>query len=258
MMGANAAAFGLRERIHLHENDALTIPLPDVRAAFADPDRRTSGRRYLDPEDYTPSLSAIRGRFPADFPLAVKIAPGVAWRNIEELGAEVEFVSVGGELKECVLWFGSLRTTARRASLLPAGVSLFGDDPVPMPPVTPAQEYVYDPDPAIVRARLASQLAVELELSPLDPTIALFTARELIRSPMLTPFRVEWVARFHLSRLRDHLRAQCVGRVTFIKRGSAIDADEAMRRLKLGGNEHRIIILTQIGGEERMLIGERV
>ncbi|HEV3436950.1 MAG TPA: class I SAM-dependent methyltransferase [Gemmata sp.] len=257
MTGANAAAFGLKERIHLREDDALTIPLPDVQAAFADPTRRANGRRYLDPEDYTPPLSAIRERFSADFPLAVKIAPGVASSNLTELRAEVEFVSVEGELKECVVWFGSLRTTGRRATLLPAGVTLFADNPIPMPPLAPAQEYVFDPDPAIVRAGLASQLATELGVSPLDHTVALFTGHEATRSPFLTTFTIERATPFHAGRLRDHLRAKRVGRVTAIKRGSTVDTEKLMKSLKLVGEEHRVIILARIGGEETMFIGER-
>jgi hypothetical protein len=42
-----------------------------------------------------------------------------------------------------------------------------------------------------------------------------------------------------------------------IKRGSAIYSDEVMKKLKLKGEEHRVIILTRLGGEETMLIGER-
>ena len=48
--------------------------------------------------------------------LAAKIAPGVAWSDLTRWDAEVEFISVEGELKECVLWFGPLRTAAFRAS----------------------------------------------------------------------------------------------------------------------------------------------
>jgi hypothetical protein len=257
MTGANAVALGFKNRIHLHEDDALTIPLPDARAAFADPARRVSSRRYLDPEDYTPPLSAIRGRFPADFPLAVKIAPGVARSDLTNLEAEVEFVSVDGELKECVVWFGALRTTAHRATVLPSGVTLFADVPVPMPPVSTARQYVFVPDPAIVRAGLSSQLAIELGVFPLDHTVALFTSHEVTHSPLLSPFRVEWLTRFHPGKLRDHLRAHRVGRVTIIKRGSSVDADKVMKSLKLGGEEHRMVILTRIDGEETMFIGER-
>jgi hypothetical protein len=257
MTNANAAALGLNEQIHGHESDALSTPLPVVAAAFADPDRRVQGRRHLDPEQYMPSLSAIRARFPADFPLAVKLAPGVAWRHVEELGAEVEFVSLRGELKECVVWFGPLRSTARRATLLPGGITLQGQTRTSQPDLSPMQDYLFDPDPAIVRAGLTAELAAELDVAPLDHTIALFTGPHAIESPMVSSFRVESATRFHLPRLRDHLRANRVGRVTFIKRGSLIDADETMRKLKLEGDDHRTVVLTRLAGEEIMIIATR-
>lgn len=258
MTKANAAALSLEKAIHPHQGDASTIPLPQVKAAFADPSRRSSGRRYLDPEDYTPPLSQIRARFPKDFPLAVKIAPGVAWNDIIHLGVEADFVSVDGEMKECVLWFGPLRTTARRATILPGGLTLSADQLVKKQPIGSAQEYVFDPDPAIVRAGLEEQLATCLGIVPLDYQIAIFTGRNPIQSPFVNSFRVEWATRFHLAHLRVHLREKGVGRVTFIKRGSKLDSDELLKKLKLEGEHHRIVILTRIGREETMIVAERV
>jgi 16S rRNA C967 or C1407 C5-methylase (RsmB/RsmF family) len=56
MAEANAAALGFADRVRCVVGDALAVPLPDVRAAFADPDRRADGRRFLDPENYSPPL----------------------------------------------------------------------------------------------------------------------------------------------------------------------------------------------------------
>jgi SAM-dependent methyltransferase len=257
MTEANARALGLAERIRIHLGDAVTVPLPDVRAAFADPDRRTGTRRHLDPEDYTPPLSALRARFAPDFPLAVKVAPGVAWRDVEALGAEVEFVSVAGELKECVLWFGPARAAARRASLLPSGLTLFADEQPPLPPVVPPGAYVFDPDPAVVRAGLAGRIAADLGLAPIDHAVMLLTGNERVASPFVTTYQVELSARHNAAALRDHLRARGVGRVTVVKRGSSIDADELTRKLKLAGTDHRVVILTRAAGEPVMIVGER-
>ncbi len=256
MAEANAAALGLADRIHVHVADALTVPLPTVRAAFADPGRRSHGRRHLDPEEYSPPLSALRGRFATDFPIGVKIAPGVPWADIERLDAEAEFISVNGELKECALWFGPLRTVARRATLLPAGVTLTAETVPPLPPIAVVNDYLFDPDAAVVRAGLAGQLATELGLAPIDYTVAMFTGPSPIDSPFLTAFRVEFADRFHASRLREHLRQRHVGRVTLVKRGSLIDADELMKKLKLAGPEHRVVILTRAAGEQTMIVCE--
>lgn len=258
MAEANANALGLASRVRFHLGDALTVPLPDVRAAFVDPDRRTVTRRHLDPEDYSPALSAIRARFGRDSPLAVKIAPGVAWGDVAHLGAEVEFVSVGGELKECVLWFGGFRAVTRRATLLPGGAELAADEPPPLPPVVSTGEYLYDPDPAVVRAGLVGQLAAELGLCPIDYTVMLLTADRPVDSPFVTAYRVELAARFNATALRAHLRYRGVGRVTIVKRGSQIDSEELRRKLKLAGSDQRDIVLTRTAGEQVMIVGERL
>jgi THUMP domain-containing protein/RNA cap guanine-N2 methyltransferase len=255
---ANAQAAGVSERITFHEGDALTVSLPEVRAAFADPARRARARRHLDPEEYTPPLSALRDRFGADFPLAVKIAPGVAWEDIAACDAEVEFVSVEGELKECVLWLGPFRTKARRATLLPSGVTLAADEPPVMPPVAAVRGFVFDPDPAVVRAGLLGQVAVELGLLPIDHTVMLITGDEPVVSPFVTNYRVELAAKYHFATLQEHLRARGVGRVTPVKRGSTIDSERLLAKLKLAGREHRVVILTRAAGEQSFIVCERL
>jgi hypothetical protein len=258
MARANATALGVVDRIRFEEADVLHVALPDARAAFTDPSRRTDRRRYLDPEDYSPPLSTLRSRFAANFPLAVKIAPGVSWGAIGRLDAEVEFVSVEGELKECILWFGPLRSAGRRATILPSGVTLSPDHSPPLPPLSPVRAFVYDPDPAVVRAGLAGELAELLEIEPIDETVQLFTSDDQIDSPFLTVYRIEMAARYHATALRQHLRGHGVGRVTIVKRGSMIDADELMGKLKLAGWEHRVVLLTRAAGEPVMIVGERL
>jgi hypothetical protein len=258
MANANAEALVLVERIRIHEADALTVPLSGVRSAFADPSRRTDGIRKLNPEYYTPPLSALRNRFIAEFPLGVKIAPGVALNDVAGLGAEVEFISVDGELKECVLWLGSLKSAARRATVLPTGNTLFANELLEPLPLASVSEYIHDPDPAVVRAGLATQLATQLGLQPLDHMVALFTSHAPKPSPFLTAYRVEVASRFHLQRLRDHFRQHNVGRVTIVKRGSRLDAGDVLRKLKLDGEQHRTVLLTQVGGEQTMIVAEVV
>ncbi|MCI0703911.1 MAG: SAM-dependent methyltransferase [Planctomycetia bacterium] len=258
MAEANASAIDLKEQIHFHTGDALSVPLPELHGAFADPARRVGGRRHLDPEDYTPPLSAIRARFPLDFPLGVKIAPGVAWRDLFGIQAEREFVSLCGELKECVLWFGPLRTTARRATVLPEGETLFAEEPASLRPISSIREVLYDPDPAVTRAGLIPNLAERLDTQPIDAEVQLLTSAHCIPTPFATAFAVELSAPFHARRLRDYLRERSVGRITPIKRGSSLDTNELMKKLKLDGPNHRTVFLTRAAGESVMVVCERV
>jgi SAM-dependent methyltransferase len=258
MAEANALALGFADRVRCFVGDALTLPLPGVQAAFADPARRADGRRYLDPEDYTPPLSALRARWPADFPLVVKIAPGVAQADLRSLDAEVEFVSLGGELKECVLWFGRLRTAARRATVLPSGEALFAEVPREARPLVPVGAFLYDPDPAVTRAVLIHDLAEQLDAHPIDSQVHLLTSDRAAPTPFATLFAVEYSAPFHIKLLRDYLRQRQVGRVTIIKRGSPADADDLLRKLKLDGPNHRTVILTRADGSHAMIVCQRV
>ena len=258
MTHANAAALGMADRVRSHIGDALTLGLPDARAAFADPDRRANGRRYLAPEDYSPPLSAVRGRWAPDFPLAVKIAPGVAQADLRAIDAEAEFVSLNGELKECVLWFGAVRTTTRRATVLPTGDTLFTDHPRDLDSVAPVGAVLYDPDPAVARAGLVRELADRLGAGAIDATVHLLTADRHTHTPFATAFAVEHAAPFHVKLLRDYLRKSQVGRVTVIKRGSPADADDLMRKLKLDGPHHRTVFLTRTDGAHAMIVAHRI
>jgi hypothetical protein len=56
--------------------------------------------------------------------------------------------------------------------------------------------------------------------------------------------------------LRELLRARNVGRVTIIKRGSAVDVDALRKQLKLRGDEHRVVILTRVAGRPYALVAE--
>lgn len=258
MCAVNAAALGVQDRVRAVVGDALAVPLPEARAAFADPNRRIDGRRFLRPEDYSPSLSAIRTRFGTDFPLAVKVAPGVAKSDLPA-DAEAEFVSLRGELKECVLWFGAFRGSARRATVLPSGESLTGDGEAGSVPLAERVGAVlYDPDPAVTRAGLVHLLAERLGAEGTDFEVQLLTSETHVPTPFATAFRVEHALPLHAKHLRDYLREQRVGRVTIVKRGSPADADELLKGLKLKGPNHRTVLLTRVAGVHTAVVCERL
>lgn len=253
---ANARALGVADRIRFHAGDVLTLPLPPAEAAYTDPGRRAGDRRFLDPDRYEPPLSAVLGRFPAGFPLAAKIAPGVPREALARFDAEAEFVSAGGELKECVLWFGPQRTAARQATLLPGPHTLAADADAEMPYAEPIGEYLFDPDPSVVRADLVGLLASQLGAAPVEPGVALLTG-PAGASPFAAAYRVEHVAPLDAKKLRDHFRAAGVGRVTVLKRAIDADVDAFRKGLKLGGGDgHRHVVLTRAGGKAVAVVCE--
>jgi SAM-dependent methyltransferase len=245
----------------------LTDPLPvrGVPAAFFDPARRkkgrgTEGRRVWSVRDYLPPLDVIGGW---DFPaLAVKLSPGVdldELRDYTDQGAGVEFISLGGELKEAVLWGGAFGFAGRRASRLEmdgSGVSLEPRD-LPPPPVAEPYTYLYEPDPAVIRAGLFGELADHLGIAlfRLDESIAYLTGDAYVTTPWARAWPVwEWLP-FNLKRLRSLLRAFDVGRVTVKKRGSPITPEELIAKLKLrGGSRSAVVVLTHVAGQHSAIV----
>jgi SAM-dependent methyltransferase len=258
MAQENVHVYGHGGRFRPLQADLLALsPLP-VEAVFADPGRRDEhGRRIYSVHDYRPPLSFLDGWREAIPHLGVKIGPGVDYEELPP-EAEIEFISVRGEVREGVLWYGELRSKAdRRATLLP-GRETLTDEAVIEIPVTQPSAYLYEPDGAVIRAHLVEQLAQQLGARKIDPSIAYLTAEDLIRTPFARPYYLEDVFPFQLKRLRQYLRERNIGQVTIKKRGSPLDPDVLRKRLRLEGAEHRVVFLTQVMGSPMVLIGQEV
>lgn len=240
----------------------LMNPLPITSQAstalFFDPARRANQRRIFSVDDYQPPLSMI-GEWLPQFPaLGVKLSPGVDLSELAEYQAEIEFISLYGELKECVLWFGPLRNTARRATLLPSRAQMASEELAsisePAAQLSPPQSFLYEPDPAILRAGLVRSLAEQINAAQLDPDIAYLTSRELTPTPFARAWLIEDWFPFQLKRLRSHLREHGIGKVTVKKRGSPLEPEALIHSLRLEGEAARILVLTHLKGEPIVLI----
>jgi hypothetical protein len=262
MAAANAGALGLAERASFVLADlASPLPFGGGAALFFDPARRSGERRARSVRDYRPSLEVIRAWLP-DWPaLGVKVSPAVRMQELAGYDAEIEFISLDGELKEAVMWFGPLRRDGarRRATVLPGLHTMVGEpdleseDSLP-PRLSEPRAYLYEPDPAVIRAGLVRAVGVELNAAQLDPEIAFLTSDRLVDTPFARSLEIEGWMPFNLKRLRAHLRERNVGKVTVKKRGSPIDADRFARDLKLRGEERRLVVLTHINGKPAVII----
>jgi hypothetical protein len=265
MAQANMRALNLANPVEFLQGDLKSplplSPIPSNLALFFDPARRTAGRRIYSVQDYIPPLSILQDwlpRFPA---LGVKISPGVKVAEFLDYDSEIEFISLRGELKEAVLWFGPLKTTIRRATVLPgphtlASTTSWSVQPASREkiPLREPQAYLYEPDPAVIRAGLVQNLGLQLDAAQLDPDIAYLTAETQMPTPFARAWAVEDWFPFQLKRLRAYLRERNVGRVTVKKRGSPIQPEDLIRSLRLQGDEERLVFLTHFRGRPIVLI----
>ncbi|MBN1563021.1 MAG: class I SAM-dependent methyltransferase [Anaerolineae bacterium] len=273
MARANLAVYD-RRWSHVVQAD-ITDPLPlqrirqragkEYKAAFFDPARRVESggkkRRVFSVRDYVPPLDVIRQW---DFEaMAVKLSPGV---KLDELApyiqdrARIEFVSLGGELKEAVLWYGLLGFGENSATRVEADgrvYALYRNPGAISVRLSAPRAYLYEPDPALIRAGLFAELKLELrqQIFLLDPQIAYLTADSYVPSPWLRAWPVLAWLPFNLKRLRAALRERNIGRVTVKKRGSPILPEDLIRKLKLNGEgDAAVIVLTQIADQHSAII----
>ncbi len=258
---ANLTALGLAGRAQWLQADlraSLPFSAGDM-ALFFDPARRAAGRRIYSVKAYQPPLDVISGwleHFPA---LGVKLSPGVDRQELRDYPAEIEFISLRGELKEAVLWFGPLQTTGQRATLLPGPHTLHANAaefPLAALPLTDPGTYLYEPDPAVLRAGLVAALGMQIQAAQLDPDIAYLTAEHLQATPFARAWRVtDWMP-FQLKRLRQFLRQRGIGHLVVKKRGSPLEPEKLIHDLRLEGENQAVLFLTHLRGKPIAILAD--
>jgi THUMP domain-containing protein len=173
-------------------------------------------------------------------------------------GVEAEWVSVGGSIVEALLWGRGISATWRRATLVHAGQvhEVTGtEDPGPAP-VAAVRGWLHEPDPALIRSGLMSLVAVDLDATLIDPTIAYLTSDAPAASPWVSSYRVTDTLPFSLKKLRALLRTRGVGRVVVKKRGSPIEPETLARQLRGPGTGSAVLVVTRVAGAPTVLLCE--
>ena len=243
--------------------DAELLGPGEADGVFLDPARRTAGhsdtRRVASPDDYSPSL-----RFAFELaehrPAGVKLGPGLD-RDLIPDRAEAQWVSVDGQLVETGLWFGAAaRPGIRRAALVLRGASsdeLTASADAEDAPVGALGAYLYEPDGAVIRARLIGTLAEHVEAAMVSDGIAYLTGDRLVETPFASAFRVFEELPAREKDLRRALAARGIGALEIKKRGTDADPAALRRRLKLRGDGSATLFLTRSAGRHVALLAER-
>ena len=235
--------------------DVMTVAPFHASVVFADPARRSGGRRLRGLDSYLPPVGALIERWkPFAEIMAIKVAPGIEDEEIPT-GASVEWVSLDGQLREAVIWLGGGdEPGVRRATVLPSETTITGPEPDDIS-VTPIGRYLHEPDDAVVRAGLVRCVAEQIGATMIDPDIAYLTSDAPAEGPLVSSYRIDEVMPFNLKRLRSRLAELDVGVVTIKKRGSPITPEELRPRLRLRGSRTATLILTRTPDGPLVAIG---
>ena len=243
---------------------AEDVDLRRIDGVFLDPARRTAGHtqteRLTDPDDYTPSLG-FAYELATGRSVGLKLGPGFD-RDLIPSTAEAQWVSVDGQVVELGLWFGALaRSGIRRAALVmrdETAHELVSDADSEDEETGPLGEYLYEPDGAVIRARLIGDLARRLEGRMVADGIAYITADEPVQTPFAAGFRVIETLPYGEKELRRALRERGVGTLEIKKRGVDVDPAALRKRLALSGERSATLVLTRVAGRHTALLAERL
>lgn len=243
---------------------AEDVSLRAIDGVFLDPARRTAGHtdtdRLTDPDDYTPSLG-FAYELATGRSVGLKLGPGFD-RDLIPSTAEAQWVSADGQVVELGLWFGALaRTGIRRAALVLRGEEaneLTAEADSEDAETGELGEYLYEPDGAVIRARLIGDLARRLDGRMLGDGIAYITADEPVPTPFAAGFRILETLPFAEKDLKKALRARGIGTLEIKKRGVDVDPAALRTRLKLSGDRPATLILTRVAGRHTALLAERL
>ena len=240
--------------------DVLDVDLGAFDAAWLDPARRDGAGRVLDPERWSPPLSAAL-RLGRGVRLAgIKVAPGIDLVRVPQ-DAEIEFISLDGRLVEAVIWLGAAVTTPRRASVLPSGESLQGAPDTTSVALRAPGAYLYDLDPGVGRAGLVGALAGELNAWLLSEGVAYLSSDEARATPFARRFRVRAWFPFAERAVLEACRSAGAVRVEVTRRASPVETNELETRLNRelpgGAGPVLTVVLTRVAEEHVAILCDR-
>ncbi|MEA2097227.1 MAG: methyltransferase domain-containing protein [Candidatus Cloacimonadota bacterium] len=221
-----------------------------VDAIFIDPDRRPGSNRRIAPEEYSPPFSEIMELRNICPNIAVKLSPAIDYKRLNlPIDSTLEFVSENGTLKEILLCMGKLSTEncERKAVLLPTNLTLQNSNVKSK--ITEIQKYLFEPDPAIIRAGLVQELGSKIGYNLIDSKLALLTGSQIVQSDFGKIYEVKTIMKFDLKKVRKYVRKNEIGELIIKTRGFPESVEKFRKKIKLKGNNSVVMFILRKGDD---------
>lgn len=187
--------------------------------------------------------------------VCIKASPALEISGLEaQLPAlsTVIAVSVAGECKEVLLLLDreheAGRTPEVRAVCLGEAtfeIASFGDEPPARVVAETPSAWLYEPDAAIIKARLTGELARQLHLEFLNRTVDYLTSARLVERFPGRSFRIEAYRSFRPKSFRKELAELGITNAAIQRRDFPLSVEELRKRYKIGESSERFLFFTK-------------
>ncbi len=242
--GWNANVYYVSAQVRTVTARAEDFSISPAAWLHIDPDRRVfSPKKTNAVAEYAPGLAAMLGWVETTRGGAIKLGPASDFAaHFGGPNFEVELVSLRGECKEATVWFGDRATPGvrRRATALPNGATWTDQDGAAagssrLVAAGPIDHWIFDPDPALIRAGLLDGFARARGWHRIEPEVDLLTGPERASSPLVTSFEVVDLFPLDLKILRREVAARGLGVLEIKTRGLAVRPEAYRAQLRPKG-----------------------
>lgn len=224
-----------------------------------DPDRRAaSGRRAMSVSDYVPGLDFLNQLIADSEGGGIKLSPASDFAE-HFSSHEVELISWNGECKEATVWFGALKSCHRRATRLPTGLTYVGREPTKVRANHGMlADWIYDPDPALVRSGLIDDFAEVHQLYRPFAGVDLLGSKERVETGWLQAFEVDSVHKLDIKTLKKLVLEREIGSLEIKPRGSDIRPEELRKQLRPEGPNAATLFVIRKVDQTQVVVARRL
>lgn len=252
---ANAALWNLR--VHdlgglVYVADSLVWATHEKpKYVFVDPARRKGSQRTLNPESFSPNLTALRPILDRAQRWAMKLSPMLPDDLLTSFPADLTFVSHEGECKEALL-VGPSESRMTKAIHIESGEELLGETSAPRTEEPCA--YLWELDPAAVRAHAQGAFGV----AQLADAIGYLTSDSAPDSPWVTGYRMLWHGAFREKSIAGELKKHGWKPTAVKTKYVEVNPEKTLKALRQSSGSPVQVVVYPEGKALRALIVERL
>lgn len=259
----NIEAYGLANA-EVRQMAFEDLQLNEFDAIHLDPDRRVQGRT-VHGDFFQPSLPEIFDRLPPENFAAIKVAPATPWQESIPMDCEREWIGNRRECKQQVIWAGAaaLKPGHVRATRVIDGgkayhfltdVASLGE---PAAVAEKVGTFLYEPHSTVLAGQMTDALANRYGLKRMASDMVYLTGDGTANDRMMRRFQVEEILPVDPRKITARLKQLNVGHLEIKNRGVLKFTVEQFNRLKLAGDETRVLFLTRHRATQIAIIATR-